>query len=112
VQFEDDRWHQKLRDSDLQAWCKPVTRDVQLETVQSFYKAMSGKIFFHYTSKLNTFCVLANRTTFNVGNVFLETMPISQSAMVAKMPMEKDTTCLPSQHVTVKVANIVTQRSL
>ena len=40
VQFEDDRWLQKLRDSDLRAWCKPVTRDVQLETVQSFYKAM------------------------------------------------------------------------
>jgi hypothetical protein len=29
VQFEDDRWLQKLRDSDL-----------KLETVQSFYKAM------------------------------------------------------------------------
>jgi hypothetical protein len=36
VRFEDDRWLQKLRDSDLRAWCKPV-RDLQLETVQSFY---------------------------------------------------------------------------
>ncbi|KAN0067253.1 hypothetical protein V8E54_014708 [Elaphomyces granulatus] len=40
VQFEDDRWLQKQRDSDLRAWCKPVTRDVQLDAVQSFYKAM------------------------------------------------------------------------
>ena len=40
VQFEDDRWLQKQRDSDLRAWCKPVTRDVQLDAVQSFYGAM------------------------------------------------------------------------
>jgi hypothetical protein len=40
VQFEDDRWLQKLGDSDSRAWCKPVARDIQLETVQSFYKAM------------------------------------------------------------------------
>jgi hypothetical protein len=36
VQFEDDRWLQKQRDSDLRAWCKPVTRDVQLDAIQSF----------------------------------------------------------------------------
>jgi AT hook motif len=40
VQFEDERWLQKLRDSDLRAWCKPVTRDLQLDTIQSFYQAM------------------------------------------------------------------------
>ena len=40
VQFEDDRWLQKLRDSDSRAWCKPMARELQLETVQSFYKAM------------------------------------------------------------------------
>ena len=40
VQFEDDRWLQKQKDSDSRAWCKPVTRDLQLETVQSFYRAM------------------------------------------------------------------------
>ena len=40
VQFEDDRWLQKQRDSDSRAWCKPVARELQLDTVQSFYKAM------------------------------------------------------------------------
>ncbi|KAN0081987.1 hypothetical protein V8E54_003285 [Elaphomyces granulatus] len=40
VQFEDDRRLQKQRDSDLRAWCKPVTRELQLDTVQSFYKAI------------------------------------------------------------------------
>jgi hypothetical protein len=40
VQFEDDRWFQKQRDSDSRAWCKPVARELQLDTVQSFYKAM------------------------------------------------------------------------
>ncbi|KAN0067948.1 hypothetical protein V8E54_013876 [Elaphomyces granulatus] len=40
VQFEDDRWLRKQRDSDFRAWCKPVARELQLDTVQSFYKAM------------------------------------------------------------------------
>jgi hypothetical protein len=32
VQFEDDRWLQKQRDSDSRAWCKPVARELQLDT--------------------------------------------------------------------------------
>jgi hypothetical protein len=40
VQFEDDRWLRKQRDSDSRVWCKPVARELQLDTVQSFYKAM------------------------------------------------------------------------
>jgi hypothetical protein len=66
-------------------WISAVVLHAGYKELPQILKTMSGKIFFHYTSKLNTFCVLANRTTFNVGNVFLETMPISLSAMVAKM---------------------------
>jgi hypothetical protein len=47
VRFEDDRWLQKLRDSDLRAWCKPV-RDLQLETVQSFYIHTSLALASHH----------------------------------------------------------------
>ncbi|KAN0070294.1 hypothetical protein V8E54_011875 [Elaphomyces granulatus] len=53
IQFEDDRWLQKQRDSDLRAWCKPVTRDVQLDAVQSFYKAM-----FDETTLETQYCVV------------------------------------------------------
>lgn len=44
VQFEDDRCLQKQRDSDSRAWCKPVTRELQLDSVQSFYKAMHDEM--------------------------------------------------------------------
>ena len=37
----------------LRAWCKPVTRDVQLDTVQSFYKAM-----FDETTLETQYCIV------------------------------------------------------
>ena len=38
--MENERWHNKKMDSEARTWCEPVTRETQLDSITSFYKAM------------------------------------------------------------------------
>ena len=60
VQFEHDRWFQKLRE---------VVRDLQLETVQSFYKAM-----YDETTMEIRYCVVCalQKASIDLGNYIRE----------------------------------------
>src|SRR6266516_2712798 len=40
IEFEDDGWQEKEKDSEAKTWCEPVTRKTQVESIQSFYHAM------------------------------------------------------------------------
>ena len=88
VQFEDDRWLQNLRDSDSRAWCKPVTRDLQLETVQSFYKAM-----YDETTMEIRYCVVCGlqKASIDLGNYIWEDfLPLYLQVQHLLHPSEQD----------------------